>query len=144
MDVSMEPGSGAAGAMGAGMLAFFGAKLRSGIEVVLDVVRFDELLLGADFVLTGEGKMDAQSLRGKVPIGVARRAKASGVPVIAIVGDIGDNMESAYLEGITAILSTNRVAVDFGKARGRSESDLALTVDTLMRLLAVSGIRQPD
>lgn len=87
-DVSDIPGSGAAGAMGAGMVAFFDSELKMGIETVLDTVNFDKLLKDADMVFTGEGKIDAQSIRGKVVIGVARRAKASGVPIIAVVGDI--------------------------------------------------------
>ncbi len=133
------PGSGAAGAMGAGMIAFFGARLQMGIESVLDTVDFDEKLNSADLVLTGEGKIDGQSLRGKVVIGVSRRAKKAMVPVVAVVGDIGDNVEPAYDEGVSYIASINRVAVPFTQARPRAKSDLALTVDNLMRLLKTMG-----
>jgi glycerate kinase len=127
------PGAGAAGGMGAGLSAFFGARMRMGIEAVLDTVRFDELLSGADMVITGEGRIDRQSLRGKAVIGVARRAKRANVPVVAVVGDIGEDIAGAYEEGVTSIVSINRAAVDFSEARKRAKSDLALTVDNLMR-----------
>lgn len=133
VDVQSIPGSGAAGGMGGGMAAYFKSKLQMGIETVLETVHFDDLLEGTDFVYTGEGKIDGQSLRGKVVIGVARKAKAKGVKVIAIVGDIGDDIENAYNEGVTGIFSTNRVAVPYKEARPRAKSDLRLTVDNLLR-----------
>lgn len=133
--VAETPGAGAAGAMGAGMLAFMRARLQMGIETVLDTVCFDAALKTADLVITGEGKIDGQSLRGKVVIGVARRAKKAGVPVIAVVGDIGEDVEAAYGEGVTYIASINRVAVDFNEAKHRAKNDLDLTADNLMRLL---------
>ena len=135
VDVANIAGAGAAGGMGAGMVAFFGAELKPGIETVLDTVGFEKISSDADFIFTGEGKIDSQSLRGKVVIGIAQRAKKIGVPVIAVVGDIGDNMESAYDMGVSAIYSINRVAVEFPKAKLRSKSDLSLTVDTVMRTL---------
>jgi len=97
-------------------------------------VSFDQLASDADLVLSGEGKIDSQSLRGKVVIGVARRTRRLNVPLVAIVGDIGDHIESAYDEGVSAIFSINRVAVPFSEARQRAQSDLALTVDNLFRL----------
>lgn len=133
LDLAFVPGTGAAGAMGAGMAAFFHSRLQMGIQTILDTVQFEELAAGTDMIFTGEGKLDSQSLRGKVVIGVARRAKALGVPVTALVGDIGDDMEAAYDEGVSAIFSINRVAVDFPMARLRSRQDLSLTIDNLMR-----------
>ena len=133
LDLAFVPGTGAAGAMGAGMAAFFHSRLQMGIETILDTVQFEELASGADMIFTGEGKLDSQSLRGKVVIGIARRAKALGVPVTALVGDIGDDMEAAYDEGVSAIFSINRVAVDFPVAKLRSRQDLSLTIDNLMR-----------
>ena len=108
-----------------------------GIETVLDTVKFDSLLDGADMVFSGEGKIDTQSLRGKVVIGVARRTKKAGIPLIAIVGDIGDNVEAAYQEGVSAIFSINRVAVPFKEAKLRAKSDLALTMDNLIRFISL-------
>lgn len=138
-DISNLPGAGAAGGMGGGMAAFFNGKLQMGIETVLETVKFDSLLDDTDLVFTGEGKLDTQSLRGKVVIGVARHAKKAGVPVIAITGDIGDDIKGAYDEGVSAIFSINRVAVPFSEAKLRCKSDLALTMDNLLRFLRLCG-----
>jgi glycerate kinase len=86
LDLAGTPGAGAAGGLGAGAIAFCGAELRPGIELVLELVGFDQAAAGADLVVTGEGKLDAQSLRGKAPVGVARAASAHGVPVVALAG----------------------------------------------------------
>jgi glycerate 2-kinase len=86
VDVADIPGAGAAGGLGAGAIAFLGARLRSGIELVLDLVGFHEAVATADLVVTGEGKLDGQSLRGKAPVGVASAATAHGVPVVALAG----------------------------------------------------------
>lgn len=134
-DASLMPGAGAAGGMGYGMNVFFDSKLQMGIETVLDTVRFDELVKDADYVFSGEGKIDTQSLRGKVVIGIARRTKKAGVPLIAVVGDIGDNIEEAYDTGVSAVFSINRVAVDYSRAKPRAKSDLALTVENIMRFI---------
>lgn len=133
VDVQAIPGSGAAGGMGGGMVAFFSSHLQMGIETVLDTVGFDSLIEDADFVYTGEGKIDGQSLRGKVVIGVARVAKKKNVRVIAFVGDIADNIEGAFSEGVSAIFSINRVALPYKEQRPRAKSDLGLTVDNLLR-----------
>ncbi len=138
--VSELPGAGAAGGFGAGAAAFFGAQLRPGIEVVLDLVRFEEQLDGCDLVLTGEGRMDGQSLGGKVPIGVSRRAKKKQVPVVAIVGITGPGIEPIYDEGITAVFSTNRDALPFAAVRDRGEDDYRRALTDLMRYTkAISG-----
>ena len=134
-DVSNLPGAGAAGGMGGGMAAFFRSRLQMGIETVLDTVRFEELLQGADMVFSGEGKIDAQSLCGKVVIGVARRAKNAGVPLVAVVGDIADDIESVYEQGVSAVFSINRVAVPFSIAKTRSRRDLRDTFDNILRLM---------
>lgn len=133
------PGSGAAGAMGAGVLAFFGAKLKPGIETVLDMVHFEERIASADFVITGEGKLDNQSLRGKVVIGVARRAQRAGIPVLAVVGDIGDDIDEAYAEGVSAVFSTNQLAIPFSEAKLRSKQDYRSTVSNILRFIKAYG-----
>lgn len=140
VDVADLPGAGAAGGMGGGMVAFFGSKLQMGIETVLDTVDFDHLIQGADIVFSGEGKIDHQSLRGKVVVGVARRCKKKEVPLIAVVGDIGDNIEAAYGEGVSAIFSINRVAVDYSAAKARAKDDMRLTIDNIMRFFQVAGL----
>jgi glycerate kinase len=86
LDLADVPGAGAAGGLGAGSIAFLGATLRPGIELVLELVGFDDAVAKADLVITGEGSLDAQSLRGKAPFGVARAAAGHGVPVVAIAG----------------------------------------------------------
>jgi glycerate kinase len=117
------------------MHVFFGSRLQMGIETVLDTVQFDSLVKDADFVFTGEGKIDSQTLRGKVVIGVAKRAKLAHVPVIAIVGDIGDDIDPVYETGVSAVFSINRVAVDFPQAKLRAQKDLYLTMDNLIRFI---------
>lgn len=129
------PGSGAAGGMGGGMKAFFGARMQMGIDAVLDITGFEKLASGADMIFTGEGKIDTQSLRGKVVIGVARKARKMNIPVIAVVGDIGDDIDAAYDEGVSGIFSTNRVAIPYKEARTRAESDMKLTMDNILRFM---------
>ena len=135
VEIKDLPGAGAAGGMGGGMAAFFGSNLQMGIETVLDAVNFDQLIDGADLVLSGEGKIDTQSLRGKVVIGVARRTKRANVPLVAVVGDIGDNIHAAYDEGVYGIFSINRVAVPYKEARLRAKEDLELTVENVLRFM---------
>lgn len=96
-------------------------------------MEFDRLAREADFVLTGEGCIDSQSLGGKVVIGVARRAKRYHVPVIALVGDVGDGVESAYDMGVSAIFSINRRALPFPQARLRSRRDYGDALEDLLR-----------
>lgn len=137
LDVSFIPGTGAAGGMGAGMVAFFHSSLQSGIETILDVAKFDDLVQGCDLVITGEGRIDAQSLRGKVPIGVAKRAKRAGVPVLCIVGSIGEGLDEAYELGITSIFSINPQPLDFSIAKTRAVENLTITVENFARLFRV-------
>ncbi len=135
LDNATVPGTGAAGGMGFGMLCLLGSELKMGIETVLDTVHFDKQLEGADYVFSGEGKIDTQSLRGKVVIGVGNRTKKAGVKLISIVGDIGDNIQEAYDLGVTAIFSINRVCVPFSEAKLRAKSDLELTMDNVVRFI---------
>lgn len=95
------PGAGAAGGLGFGMLAFFGATLRPGFEIVADAIRLRERLRGADLCLTGEGRLDASSLTGKAPVGVARVCQELGVPCVALVGSVGDGAGKALAAGFT-------------------------------------------
>ncbi|MBQ8784230.1 MAG: glycerate kinase [Clostridia bacterium] len=132
-DVAELPGGGAAGGMGAGMAAFFGARLKSGIETVLDTVNFSEKITGADVIFTGEGKLDSQSLRGKVVSGVAKRAGEKGVPVIAVVGGYEAQLQEIYDMGVKAVFATNPLPLDFEKVRHKSEENLAATVENILR-----------
>lgn len=101
------PGAGAAGGLGAALLAL-GAELRSGVETVLDLIGFDGHVRDVDLVITGEGNMDEQSAAGKAPVGVARRAKRYGKPVVAVVGGRADNLDAVYERGIDLVLPVCR------------------------------------
>ena len=137
LNVAAVPGAGAAGAMGAGMIAFFGAHLQMGIETVLDTVHFSDTIKDADLVFTGEGRLDAQSLRGKVVIGVAKRSQKEGVPVIALVGGVDGDMKATYDMGVTAIFSINRLPEDFSISKNKSAENLAATVQDILRVIKV-------
>lgn len=134
-DVAAIPGTGAAGAMGAGMVAFFGAQLQMGIATVLDTVHFSKITKDADLVITGEGKLDSQSLRGKVVIGVAKRAQDAGIPVIALVGGVESDISDAYKKGVTAIFPINRLPEDFSISKEKSAENLAATARDVLRLV---------
>jgi len=129
------PGTGAAGAMGAGMIAFFDSVLQMGIETVLDTVKFDEIIAGADMIFTGEGRFDTQSLRGKVVVGVGKRAKSKNIPVTVITGGADTNIEKAYDMGISSIFTINRLPEDFEISRHKSKENLQATVDNILRLI---------
>ena len=133
--MTVVPGGGAAGAMGAGMVAFFDSTLQMGIETVLDTVCFDEIIKDADVIFTGEGKIDSQSLRGKVVIGVARRARKQGKPVIAVVGGSDLGMEPAYEEGVKAIFTINRLPQDLSVSRYQSKENLSFVMDNILRMM---------
>jgi len=134
-DLGNIPGSGAAGAMGAGMMAFFDSKLQMGIETVLDTVKFDSIISDADIIFTGEGKIDSQSLRGKVVIGVAKRAKKQNVPVIVIVGGADNDIDRAYDFGVTSIFAINKLPEAFELSRFKSVENITFTIDNIMRLI---------
>lgn len=140
VDLQAIPGAGAAGGLGAGLLVFCGAELKSGIDAILDIVRFDEAVRDADLVLTGEGAMDGSSAYGKVPVGIARRLAGSGVPVLAIVGDIGKGASAVYDLGIDGIMSTVSRAVPLEVALRESSEMLEDAAERLMRFLSV-GMR---
>src|SRR5699024_8692571 len=91
------------GGLGFGMLAFFNASLRPGVEIVMEAVGLRGRLAGADLCITGEGRLDAQSLAGKAPVGVARVCKEMGVPCLALVGSVGDGAEGALQQGVRSI-----------------------------------------
>jgi len=131
-------GGGAAGAMGAGMVAFFNSTLKMGIDTVLETVGFERVMKDANVIFTGEGKIDGQSLRGKVVIGVSRRAKLQNVPVIAVVGGAEGDMKEAYNQGVSAIFSINRLPQDFSVSRDFSAENLAFAMDNILRALKIN------
>ena len=135
LDLRELPGGGAAGGMGAGMAAFFGGVLRPGIDLLLDAVDFDRLAKDADLIFTGEGCLDGQTLRGKAVSGVARRAKALGVPVVAVVGGSRGCLDALYDLGLTAAFSINRLPQTLQDSAPHAAQNLAFTMENILRLL---------
>lgn len=115
------PGAGAAGGLGAALLAL-GAELRSGVETVLDLIGFDKRVRVVDLVITGEGNMDEQSAAGKAPVGVARRAKRYGKPVVAVVGGRADNLDAVYGQGVDLVLPVCRRPMPLDQALDPQEA----------------------
>jgi glycerate kinase len=136
-DLAGQPGAGAAGGLGYGMLVFCGAKMKPGIETVMDTVEIDRHLPTCDLVITGEGKIDAQSAFGKVPVGVAGRVKQYGVPVLAIVGDIGDGAEAVYALGVDSIMSSVNKAMPLSEALSRGGELLEEAAERAMRMIMI-------
>lgn len=119
-DRSGEPGAGAAGGVGFGAIAVLGARTRPGIELVLELADFVNALRGADLVVTGEGSLDEQTLRGKAPVGVAAAAAAAGVPVVAVVGRNDLALEVLRAEGIAAAYALTELEPDLARCRARA------------------------
>lgn len=139
-DVLTLPGSGAAGGLGAGTYALMNGALESGIEIVLDTVRFDSLLEGCGLVFTGEGRIDGQSLYGKVISGIVRRAKPKNVPVCAVVGSaLDDQIQDAWSLGLSAVFPIGRRPLAFEEAGPQSEDFLRHTMRNLLQLLNAVG-----
>ncbi|MGI6037102.1 MAG: glycerate kinase [Limnochordia bacterium] len=136
-DVANIPGSGAAGGLGAGAIAFFGATLRPGVELVVEAVGLEEKVKEADFVVTGEGAVDAQTVHGKTPIGVARVAKMHGKPVIAVAGNLGKGAEAVYDHGVDALLSIAPGPISLEEAMDRAVEFLEKTGERLGRLIRI-------
>lgn len=115
-DLRDSPGSGAAGGMGFAAKAYLNASFRAGVEVVANLTGLEQALRGADLVITGEGRFDAQTLRGKTPLGVARVAKRQQVPVIVLAGTLGEGYEQLYQHGISAAFALTSGPMDLEKA----------------------------
>ena len=103
-DIAQTEGAGAAGGLGAGLMAFLNANLKKGVELVIEYTGLEERMAGADYVFTGEGSIDGQTLFGKTPFGVASIAKKYSIPVIAFAGRIGNGVEPLYENGFTSIV----------------------------------------
>lgn len=126
-------GSGAAGGLGAGLIAFCGARVVSGVDYVLDAIGIEQAMAEAQLVITGEGRMDAQSAYGKAPIGVARRAKRHGLPVIAVVGSRADDLGDVYREGIDLVLPTITAPATLEECIARVDTNIPLAGETAMQ-----------
>ena len=133
-DVLDTPGAGAAGGLGAGLIAFAGAKIQLGIDMVCQVLDFDSHLAGADLVITGEGRADHSTVFDKAPVGVARHAKAHGVPTVLLAGSLGPGHEELYDHGVDSVICISDGAMSFQQALGRTGTMLEGTAERAVRL----------
>ena len=127
-------GAGAAGGLGAGLIVFLKAELIPGIDIVIQATNLVEHLKDADLVFTGEGRLDSQTARGKVPTGVAKRAKEFGLPVIAIAGEILDDYHVVYEHGIDAVLSIAPGPISLSQSMAKAEKLITDTAERAIRL----------
>ena len=132
-DVELMPGAGAAGGLGGGLAAFLNAKLRSGIDMVLDAADFDKALSNADLVITGEGKIDEQTAYGKTIGGVLKRAAKYQVPVIAVAGSYQGNLQTLYQAGLRAVFSIINEPMPLDYAMQHAEKLLVQLTENIMR-----------
>lgn len=133
LDVSDLPGAGAAGGLGACLHAFLGAKLRRGVDLVLDLVGLEQALDGADLVITAEGRIDGQTAHGKAPAGVAERAKARNIPCIAIAGSIGEGAAALHALGIDALFSLCPAPMTLKQAMSQGSALLEAATEQVVR-----------
>ena len=139
--VDTVPGAGAAGGMGAAMLAFFGATLKPGIEIVTAAVDLDTHVRDADLVITGEGRIDFQTVHGKTPIGVARVAKRHGKPVIGIAGSLGAEVGVVHAHGIDAVFSVLGKPCTLDEALRDAAANVELTARNVAAVLRIGLVR---
>ena len=138
-EVLTLPGGGAAGGFGAGAAAFFGSPLRMGIDLVLELTDFDRHAARADLIITGEGRLDSQSLRGKVVVGVARRAKRLGVPVAALVGGCETDIAAVYGQGVSGVFPINPLPAPLAETLPHCRENLRFTAANLLRFYHTVG-----
>ena len=141
-DFAQAAGAGAAGGLGFGLAAVLGARIERGIEYVLDEIRLDAALDGIDLVITGEGRMDAQSAFGKAPVGVARRAKARGVPVVAVVGSRAEDLGEVYRAGIDLVVPAPIGPATLDECMTGVETLLPIAGETAVRAFLLGGGRR--
>jgi glycerate kinase len=134
IDVRDVPGAGAAGGLGAGLIAFLKARVLPGVDVVIQATGLIEHLKEATLVFTGEGRLDSQTACGKVPVGVARKAKAFGLPVIAIAGEIGSGYQAVYEQGIDTVFSIAPGPISFSQSTEMAEKLITDVAERAIRL----------
>jgi glycerate 2-kinase len=134
-DIAHMEGAGAAGGLGAGLVAFLNAHLKKGVELVIDYTGLEERVKGADYVFTGEGSIDGQTLFGKTPYGVATIAQKYSIPVIAFAGRVGKGVEPLYDHGFTAIIGILTGVTSLKEALNSGEANLAFAAENICRVL---------
>jgi glycerate 2-kinase len=135
VDIGNIPGAGAAGGLGAGLLAFCGAVMSKGIDLVLDTVKIEERIKNVDIVITGEGRVDGQTIYGKVPVGIAARAKKYNKPIFAIAGFIDEGAELVYDFGIDAVMSSMVGPLSLEEAIKQSPKLIEEAAERLFRII---------
>ena len=138
-DVDGVPGSGAAGGLGGGIMAFLGGRLRPGVDIVLDTVDLESRLDGADLIITGEGCMDFQTVYNKAPIGVARLAGERNIPVIGVSGSLGDGFTDVHEHGIAAAVAITHAPMTLDEATDRVAELIASATEQAIRLVRVGA-----
>lgn len=141
-NVDKMPGAGAAGGLGAGAICFLEGKIRPGVDLVIGETALEEKMHGATLVITGEGKIDGQTIYGKTPIGVARCAKKFGIPVIALAGYTAEDADRVLTHGIDAVFSVVPGAVPLQKALADAAANIERTAENLARLWRIAGTAQ--
>ncbi len=136
-----HPGAGAAGGLGAGLMAFAGGRLQSGIDMVCEVLGFEEQVKDADLVLTGEGRADLSSIYDKAPVGVARKAAPFQVPTVILAGSLGDGYEELYRNGISGVVCIADRPMSFERSLSRTEELLEGAAARTIRLLGAVKLR---
>lgn len=134
-DVLEVPGAGAAGGLGAGLMAFLNGSLKKGIDMVIEYSKLEEKVKDADMVWTGEGSIDFQTQYGKTPLGVAIVAKKYNKPVIALAGRIGDGIEVLYEKGIDAIFGIMKGVTSIEEALAKGQENIEKTAEDIIRLI---------
>jgi glycerate kinase len=134
IDIKDMPGAGAAGGLGAGLVAFLGASLKPGMDIMIDVTHMDELVSQCDLVITGEGRTDEQTVFGKVPVGVASVAKRHGKPVVCLSGSLGDAAERVYEHGVDALFSIIDRPMALADAMSHTSELLERSAISILRL----------
>ncbi|GBR06089.1 glycerate kinase [Acetobacter oeni] len=142
-DIAYTPGAGAAGGLGAALLAFTDAKLRPGVDIVMEALDVASALADADLVITGEGRIDGQTVRGKTPVGVARVAKRLGKPVIAIAGSLGTGVDAVYDAGIDAVFGTVQRPGTLADALRESRESVRRTARNVARVIKLGETLAP-
>jgi glycerate kinase len=137
VDVEFAPGAGAAGGTGAALLAFMKAELRSGIDMVTSAVGLEQAIAEADLVITGEGRLDSQSVNGKVPVGIARIAKRYNKPVIAIAGSLGADFSLVYAQGIDSVFSVLNHVCTLEEALTQAAENIRITARNVAATLQI-------
>ncbi|MCF7528782.1 glycerate kinase [Neisseria lisongii] len=137
-DIRNHAGAGAAGGMGGGLLTLPNVRLQSGIQIVMETVNLAAHIREADLVITGEGRMDAQSIHGKTPVGVAQTAKQYGKPVIAVVGCLREDYEVVYEHGIDAVFPIIRQTAPLEHVLAEARENLISTAQNIARVMTLS------